>query len=98
MDDGDRNGKADSEEDDDENDCCSVSEEAEFNQLNDSLTSMNVNQSEKLLSAAKINDKKTQSSPTALHHLSLSLYLSLRVSPSDPLQAFKHTIKWLDLH
>ncbi|KAM2676098.1 hypothetical protein EV1_002798 [Malus domestica] len=41
-------------------------------QFNDSLTSMDVNQSEKLLSVAKINNKKTESSSTALHHLSLS--------------------------
>ncbi|KAM2053209.1 hypothetical protein ACFX1T_002879 [Malus domestica] len=51
-------------------------------QLNDSLTSMDVNQSEKLLSVAKINNKKIESSSTVLHHLFLSPSLSLR-SPSS---------------
>ncbi|KAM1002463.1 hypothetical protein TB2_002799 [Malus domestica] len=51
-------------------------------QLNNLLTSMDVNQSEKLLSVAKINNKKTESSSTALHHLSLSPSLFLR-SPSS---------------
>ncbi|KAM1211126.1 hypothetical protein ACFX2G_002905 [Malus domestica] len=54
-------------------------------QLNDLLTSMDVNQSEKLLSVAKINNKKTESSSTALHHLSLSLSKSLPHIPFKPL-------------